>query len=137
MAHGLNRLRRLRSMTREELAHRLHAALRTEIERLRFHVGAFDASTGLLAGKTSPRANRESLKSYLENTAARRFLLPASSDKRQCLREFIEENCPAWKDSAVEEAERLCAHRIELLGFGEVSLGDEIDWHRDPVTGYR
>jgi hypothetical protein len=36
-----------------------------------------------------------------------------------------------------EEADQICAHRIELLGSGLVDLGGEIDWHRDFKSGYR
>jgi hypothetical protein len=36
-----------------------------------------------------------------------------------------------------EEAEQVLAHRLDLLGSGLVSLGPEIDWHRDFKSGYR
>ncbi len=35
----------------------------------------------------------------------------------------------------VECAERICRHRIDLLGYEGVFCGSEIDWHRDPVHG--
>ena len=37
----------------------------------------------------------------------------------------------------VGRADEICAHRFDLLGSGPVDLGEEIDWHRDFVTGYR
>lgn len=37
----------------------------------------------------------------------------------------------------IAEAEELRAHRVRLLGYGVRDLGLRIDWHRDPVTGYR
>ena len=54
---------------------------------------------------------------------------------RENLRPFVEENFPQWIDRAVDEAERLCRHEFQLLGYAPVALGREIDWHRDPVTG--
>lgn len=36
----------------------------------------------------------------------------------------------ASADSIVDE------HRLPLLGYGEKSLGDEIEWARDPLSGY-
>ena len=41
-----------------------------------------------------------------------------------------------WADSAeakaiVDLADRTCAHRFDLLGSGDVHLGEEIDWHMD------
>ncbi|MBD0291466.1 MAG: alginate lyase family protein, partial [Thermoleophilia bacterium] len=35
------------------------------------------------------------------------------------------------------EAEEILAHRVDLLGSGLVSLGEEIDWHRDFKSGHR
>ncbi|HEV3215244.1 MAG TPA: alginate lyase family protein [Vicinamibacterales bacterium] len=37
----------------------------------------------------------------------------------------------------IADAERLCAHRFRLLGYEELSFGDPIDWHLDPVSGRR
>jgi hypothetical protein len=35
------------------------------------------------------------------------------------------------------EADDVLEHRLDLLGSGLVSLGEEIDWHRDFKSGYR
>jgi hypothetical protein len=35
----------------------------------------------------------------------------------------------------VERAERICRHRIDLLGYDSVFCGTEIEWHRDAVHG--
>src|SRR5207253_5725083 len=47
------------------------------------------------------------------------------------------EHFPDWLDRALQDAIRLSAHRVNLLGFSHVALGDRIDWHRDPVSGYK
>jgi uncharacterized heparinase superfamily protein len=35
------------------------------------------------------------------------------------------------------EADQILGHHVEYLGSGDVSLGPEIDWHRDFKSGYR
>ncbi len=44
---------------------------------------------------------------------------------------------PEAADLAIEEADRVMAHRFDLLGSGEVHLGDAIDWHLDFQSGHR
>lgn len=39
--------------------------------------------------------------------------------------------------TATKEAETICRHEFNLLGSGPVFFGDLIDWHIDPVSGYR
>lgn len=35
----------------------------------------------------------------------------------------------------IRAADAICDGRIELLGFGPVEVGTEIDWHREPISG--
>lgn len=45
-----------------------------------------------------------------------------------------------WPETArliLEQADRLCAGRFDLLGFSDLSFGDPIDWHFEPITGKR
>lgn len=44
---------------------------------------------------------------------------------------------PKDEEETIARAEQACAHRFEILGFGEVEAGDEIDWHRDFFSGHR
>ncbi len=37
----------------------------------------------------------------------------------------------------LEQADKIKAHRFNLLGSGEVDLGKEIDWHTDFKSGHR
>ena len=37
----------------------------------------------------------------------------------------------------VEQADRICEGRFDLLGFTNLSFGDPIDWHFEPVSGKR
>ena len=34
---------------------------------------------------------------------------------------------------AVAEAEKICQHRFDLLGYADLDFGSPIDWHLDPV----
>ena len=52
----------------------------------------------------------------------------------------LEELPPPLREPAMRirrEAEAILHHRFELLGWGEVQLGEEIDWHVDFESGYR
>jgi heparinase II/III-like protein len=130
----LAKLRRLRSMNGDEVAFRLRENVRIQLDRMRFHLRAFDKPMSETRMKRSPFYH---FKSYLNKEPARRFCLPATPETRDRMRQFVERTFPEWKTAAILEAERLCAHQVEVLGFGEVHLGDEIDWHLDPVTKRR
>ena len=45
-----------------------------------------------------------------------------------------------WPETAhqiIEQANRICDGRFDLLGFKNLSFGDPIDWHFEPVSGKR
>jgi hypothetical protein len=61
-----------------------------------------------------------------------------ASDMRDNRAHFLSLFLDRWNDSpnrAVEEADKAVAHMFDLLGSGEVFLGDTIDWHRDFKSG--
>jgi hypothetical protein len=39
--------------------------------------------------------------------------------------------------AVIEDADRICRHEFALLGSDRTFWGDPIDWHWDPVSGYR
>jgi hypothetical protein len=39
--------------------------------------------------------------------------------------------------TVIEDAEALCRHEFRLLGSEVCQMGERIDWHGDPVSGYR
>ena len=49
----------------------------------------------------------------------------------------------AWREmlgpeaSVIEAADRVCRHAFDLLGSGEIELGEHIDWSVDFKTGYK
>jgi hypothetical protein len=92
-------------MPPREIAHRIGEKCLVELER-----------RGLDA---APPPAPPDFKRYLQGDPARRFY----------------PKYPHWIDGAQEEAERLLGHEFTLLSYPRVSLGPEIDWHRDPITG--
>src|SRR5580693_2253327 len=113
------KFRRLREMSPVELMHRVSEKGYAALERFGFGIDETEAVAGL------------TFKSYLAGPAFKRFYCGA----RQNMRELIAEESPQWIDRAVDEAEALCRHEIEILGYGKIRLGAIIDWNRDPISG--
>ncbi len=44
---------------------------------------------------------------------------------------------PSIKRRVLMHAEDVCAHRLDVLGGGDIYFGDRIDWHCDFKTGYK
>ncbi len=61
------------------------------------------------------------------------FVDPADERLWASYRATFSERIP----SVVEDAERICRHEFDLLGSGLRYMGHPIDWHVDPVSGYR
>jgi Heparinase II/III-like protein/Heparinase II/III N-terminus len=68
--------------------------------------------------------------------ALRELALPALPTVARWERELDELAAPA-RAQLLERAERILAHRFELLGSGPTELGAEIDWQRDFKSGRR
>ncbi|MGH9431140.1 MAG: alginate lyase family protein [Terriglobia bacterium] len=49
----------------------------------------------------------------------------------------IKSYLPVHAEHIVERAERICAHRFDLLGYESLEYGRHIDWSLDPVHGKR
>lgn len=47
----------------------------------------------------------------------------------------LKRSLPAQVSSIVADAERICSHRFDLLGYTDLQYGAEIDWHKDAVHG--
>ncbi|MGH9703831.1 MAG: alginate lyase family protein, partial [Candidatus Acidiferrales bacterium] len=44
---------------------------------------------------------------------------------------------PGQVQRIVDQADRICRHQFDLLGYKNLDYGREIDWHRDAVSGKR
>lgn len=72
----------------------------------------------------------DSVESLWQRLANRPF--PAAS---QADPESLHELCPGAEGRILDLARRAGRHRVDLLGTGEISLGDPIQWHRDFKAG--
>jgi Heparinase II/III-like protein/Heparinase II/III N-terminus len=118
MSGAIEKLKRLTAMSPLEIAHRAREKGYSQLERIGLCMNNPGAPDGL------------GFKTYLAGKPAQRFYCGPRESPR-----FIRKNFPHWIDRAVDEAERLLRHEVQLLHFNPVQLGREINWHRDPITG--
>jgi len=112
------RLGRLRTMSGEELFDRAR-------QHLTARVDAFRCARGHdLAGEL-PHAL----------VAKGRFFFASSEAEALCA--ILKQQFPTAAADIVARAERVCAHRFDLLGYEDLDYGPEIDWHLDLVHGKR
>ena len=67
------------------------------------------------------------LERFREESSARFFLGTADASVPTCLD----------GDKVLARAEALCRGRFDLLGYRNLSFGDPVDWHLDPISGRR
>ena len=60
-----------------------------------------------------------------------------SSGEAEARADLVRKNLPDEAAEILREADAICSHRFRLLGYDNLSFGDEIDWHLDPVHGKR
>lgn len=58
-----------------------------------------------------------------------------TSDSIESIVALMRERLPGQAEYIVQQAEQICAHRFDLLGYSEVDYGRPIDWHLDAVHG--
>jgi hypothetical protein len=125
--------KRLQHMTPQEIAHRLRERMRRETDRLRFRAGSERNTDDELAMLIDRHGS--SLKSYFQSEPAVRFY--ASTHDRPAAADFIRTNFPDWLERTIQQAGVLCEHRIDILTFKDISLEGDIDWNRDPISGFQ
>jgi hypothetical protein len=76
-----------------------------------------------------------SLRSNTRQTAAPRFFF--SCAQLPVLTEVLQQRFPRAAREAIARADRVCAHRFDLLGYKNLDFGHQIDWHLDPVHNKR
>jgi hypothetical protein len=57
------------------------------------------------------------------------------SEQVQSLLQSIRQRLPGQAENIVARAERICAHRFDLLGYEDLDYGHSINWHLDLVHG--
>ena len=125
------KVNRLREMSNAEISHRLRERWRQQADRWRYLCGFHqnDVEFDHLVRR------HDSAKAYLGHGVLRRFY--SSTQDSQAITQFLTVRFPNWMDRTLQEAIRLSAHRVNILGYIQVPLGDQIDWHRDPVSGHQ
>ncbi len=58
-----------------------------------------------------------------------------ASDSVDRVVELVRERLPKQASQIVNQAEKICRHRFDLLGYKDLDYGDPIDWHIDAVRG--
>lgn len=80
------------------------------------------------------RMGRDPADIEVENAAlqGRFFFHPAEVHSLSTL---LKEQFPSQADDIVLQAEKICRHQFDLLGYENLDFGREIDWHCDVVHG--
>jgi uncharacterized heparinase superfamily protein len=110
------------------IARRIAHEVTAESERFISPVRARRFTTRTLLRNTST----SSLPQLWQKLAARPF--PALTAAANFAR--FDEICPGERERILADAERALRHEIDLLGSGPLSLGENIDWHKDHKTGF-
>ena len=111
------RLDRLASMDHRELLDRLRQYSTARMDLLWFRKGADSDSGPALAQ---------------HETLGRFFFAP---EDVPALCAELKQVLPSQADHIVLQAEKICAHRFDLLGYKNLDYGAEIHWHCDVVHG--
>src|ERR1700761_960363 len=112
-----SRLGRLTAMDRRELLDRLRQSLTSRTDLLRFRNGADSQNRAALA----------------QPETFGRFFFAPSEVPPLCVE--LKQILPAQANQIIVQAEKICAHRFDLLGYKDLDCGAQIDWHCDVVHG--
>lgn len=113
------RLSRLRAMSAREVADRVRQATTCRVDEWRQRRGHDFASNVSLSDSTRQGNfffNREQLHALLA---------------------LLHQRFPSTSGEIVLRAEKILLHRLDLMGYENLDLGSEIDWHLDIVHGKR
>jgi glycosyltransferase involved in cell wall biosynthesis len=112
------RLGRLSSMEREELSHRIRQQVNARADALRHRLG--------IGFGTAVRVSR---------VQQPRFFFAPEDVHALC--SLLKQRLPQQAEEIVRQAEKICAHHFDLLGYKNLDYGAEVDWHCDRVHGKR
>src|SRR5260370_3389907 len=114
-----SRLVRLSSMESREVLDRLRQSLTARADLLRYRIG-YD-----FAGEAG-----------FENAEPQgRFFFQPAEVPSLCV--LLKRQFPSQASDIVFQAEKICRHQFDLLGYENLDFGREIDWHCDAVHGKR
>jgi len=113
------RIKRLRSMKRDELVDRLRQQATARMDHVKYRLGRpVVGATALTAAPVQPQ-----------------FFFSPESIPGMCA--LLKQRMPETASNIVRRAENICEHRFDLLGYESLDYGPVIDWHLDRVHGKR
>jgi hypothetical protein len=141
--HGLamSKLNKLRRLSFDELRVRGAQSLNALLERRGWSSLAklpSDQEFWQLLDTQNPNLNLKSdqeLLQYFRTRSTPRFFA-GLADKERTLN-TLRDTWPNAASQIVEKADRFVAGKFDLLGLRDLSFGDPLDWHLEPVSGKR
>ena len=106
---------RLAAMDRRELLSRTRQELAKRYDTLLSRVG-FDFARGLVRSA---------------NVRPGQFFFASKSVP--AVLELIRQRLPQQTEYIVRQADKICRHQFDLLGYEDLEYGDPVDWHLDAV----
>src|SRR5437899_2438418 len=106
-------------MDRQELRYRARQEIRKRQDALLLQLGVDFARV-----RSNPGATRQ----------ANFFFSPDAVDS---LLELLKQRLPGQGELIVRQAQKICQHRFDLLGYEDLDYGGATDWHLDGVHGKR
>ena len=114
---GRHTASRLAAMDRRELLSRTLQELAKRYDTLLSRVG-FDFGKGLVG--------------FLNLKPGRFFF---ASKSVPAVLDLIRQRLPQQAEQIIDQADKICRHHFDLLGYEDLEYGDPIDWHLDAVHG--
>ncbi|HLI34239.1 MAG TPA: alginate lyase family protein [Terriglobia bacterium] len=124
---------RVAAMSRDELRTRLRQEIAKRQDAISFRIGLASISRELQASNGRAR-HQPSVALPLPPSPGRFFF--EARDLNTIL-DVMRQRFPDEVEQTIEQANRICCHQFDLLGFERLDFGQPIDWHLDPVNGKR
>lgn len=139
MPNGLEKLKKLKGRGRDELRERGAQKLSAMLERRglssQTRVPSDEAFFNLLKLDGAGAASAPALLERFRARTSPRFF--ASLDARDETRRELARRWPDEAERLRARAERIVEGRFDLLGLSDLSFGQPVDWHLEPVSGKR
>src|SRR5256885_2003738 len=142
MVEVLKKLKKLRGRSFDELRVRGAQALAARSERRGLSAqtrGPGDAALFCRLVASRLQGAQLSAESLLEHFRARTspHFFASFMNRAETLTELRQRFGADAGQSVIERARRIVAGRFDLLGLRDLSFGDPIDWHLEPIAGKR
>lgn len=133
---------RITGMHPQEIGYRLYKELSFSLDKWKIKFGGIKISDKDLFESfnldwffASPDLSRLHFRRYIKEKVGPRFYVNPADHRKYVY--LVEQMFPEWIISARNNADKVINHRFPLLGFGDISVGENIDWHMSPETGKR